>query len=92
MEKEGRTEELAEYKKELTDALVRDLVIEVRWTGDAEIDLAVKEPVDTVCWFGQPRTGAGGILRTEAVSVASVSVMSVASTAVTAGQASLVSQ
>ena len=72
MEKEGRTEELAEYKKELTDALVRDLVIEVRWTGDAEIDLAVKEPVDTVCWFGQPRTGAGGILRTEAVSAATI--------------------
>ena len=72
MEKEGRTEELAEYKKELTDALVRDLVIEVRWTGDAEIDLAIKEPVNTVCWFGQPRTGAGGILRTEAVSAATL--------------------
>ena len=72
MEKEGRTEELAEYKRELTDALVRDLVIEVRWTGDAEIDLAVKEPVNTVCWFGQPRTGAGGILRTEAVSAATL--------------------
>ena len=72
MENEGRTEELAEYKKDLAEALVRDLVIEVRWTGDAEIDLAVKEPVNTVCWFGQPRTGAGGILRTEAVSAATL--------------------
>ncbi len=72
MEKEGRTEELAEYQRELTEALVRDLVIEVRWTGDAEIDLSVKEPVNTVCWFGQPRTGAGGILRTEAVTASTL--------------------
>ena len=72
MKSEGREEELAEYQKELTEALVRDLVIEVRWTGSAEIDIAVKEPVNTVCWFAQPRTGAGGILRTEAVRASSL--------------------
>ena len=72
MKNEGREEELAEYQKELTEALVRDLVIEVRWTGDAEIDIAVKEPVNTICWFAQPRTGAGGILRTEAVRASSL--------------------
>ena len=67
MKSEGREEELAAYQKELSEALVRDIVIEVRWTGDAEIDIAVKEPVNTICWFAQPRTGAGGILRTQAV-------------------------
>lgn len=72
MKSEGREEELVEYQKELTEALVRDLVIEVRWTGDAEIDIAVKEPVNTICWFAQPRTGAGGILRTEAVRASSL--------------------
>ncbi|MGI5832431.1 MAG: hypothetical protein ACOX6D_07870 [Thermoguttaceae bacterium] len=72
MKAAGRDEELAAYEKELTEALVRDLVIEVRWSGDAEVDLAVKEPVNTVCWFAQPRTGAGGILRTEAVTAATL--------------------
>ena len=65
---EKRESDAADYEKQLAEALIRDMVIEVRWTGDAEIDIAVQEPVKTVCWFAQPRTGAGGILRTEAVS------------------------
>ncbi|MDO5580397.1 MAG: hypothetical protein Q4G69_04640, partial [Planctomycetia bacterium] len=60
---EGRTEEAAEFEKELAAALIRDVVVEVSWTGDAEIDVAVQEPTHSVCWFAQPRTTSGGILK-----------------------------
>ena len=67
MRAEGREEEAAAFEKELAEKLVRDVVVEVFWTGDAEIDLAVQEPANTVCWFAQPRTAGGGILRTRTV-------------------------
>ena len=65
MTAEGREAEAAEFQEELNKALVRDMVIDVIWTGDAEIDITVQEPIKTVCWFAQPRTAAGGILQTQ---------------------------
>ncbi|HVK13696.1 MAG TPA: hypothetical protein VM597_33425, partial [Gemmataceae bacterium] len=58
----------AENKKadaEKVQALVeadknRDLVIELSWEGDADLDLRVKEPVGTECSFRQPATTGGG--------------------------------
>ncbi|WP_261365093.1 VWA domain-containing protein [Anatilimnocola floriformis] len=43
-------------------AAVRDLVIMVKWTGDADIDISVDEPAGTNCSFRQPRSTSGGML------------------------------
>jgi hypothetical protein len=45
----------------LQNALARDVVIEVSWTGNADIDLIVEEPGGTVCSLQQPRTIGGGV-------------------------------
>jgi hypothetical protein len=40
----------------------RDLVIQLVWQGDADLDLEVKEPIGTVCNFMQRQTPGGGTL------------------------------
>src|SRR5262249_25279168 len=40
----------------------RDLVIQLTWQGEADLDLEVKEPVGTTCSFQQRQTMGGGIL------------------------------
>ncbi len=52
----------AAYKKQLDEALSRDVVVIVSWTGDADIDLIVEEPTKTACSFRAPRTAGGGVL------------------------------
>jgi hypothetical protein len=51
----------AEYRSQLENALSRDVVIEVTWTGDADVDLIVEEPGGTVCSLQQARTTGGGV-------------------------------
>ncbi len=58
---EGHTSDHAAYLKELQDAVVRDCVVRVSWTGDADIDVAVEEPSGTVCSASDPRTIGGGV-------------------------------
>jgi hypothetical protein len=66
-EKNSRVAE--RYQKELASATRRDCVVRVSWTGDADVDLAVKEPGGGVCWAGAPRTSGGGA-RVEALAEA----------------------
>lgn len=40
----------------------RDLVIELMWSGEADLDLKVREPIGTNCTSIQRQTAAGGIL------------------------------
>jgi tetratricopeptide (TPR) repeat protein len=40
----------------------RDLVIELQYQGDAELDMEVKEPIGTVCSYLQRQSPGGGIL------------------------------
>jgi hypothetical protein len=48
----------------------RDVVVQVTWTGDADIDLLVEEPAGTICSTRQQRTTSGGVhLGDEASSV-----------------------
>ncbi len=49
------------YQAAVTAAQSRDVVIQVSWTGDADIDLIVEEPGGTVCSVQQPRTTGGGV-------------------------------
>ncbi len=62
LEKEGRAEELTTYKTKLDEALYRDCIIKVTWTGEADVDLIVEEPGGSICSRRNPRTTAGGVL------------------------------
>ena len=61
LEKEGHDTELADYRARLKSAVVRDCVVQVSWTGDADVDFEVEEPTGSICSLGQPRTSAGGV-------------------------------
>ncbi len=62
MKSEGREAEAASFEAQLQAASLRDVIVELQWAGDAELDLAVQEPTGAVCWFAQKRTAAGGVL------------------------------
>ena len=59
---ENRNQEADEYEAAIREALQCDCVVRFEYTGDAEVDISVKEPANTICWFGSPRTFAGGVL------------------------------
>jgi hypothetical protein len=61
LQKEGRDNELTAYRARLNAATVRDCVVQVSWTGDADVDFEVEEPSGTICSFSQPRTSGGGV-------------------------------
>jgi hypothetical protein len=62
LEKAGRTTEVAAFRSAVDGALVRDVVIDLSWTGDADIDVVVEEPAGTVCSLSSPRSPSGGVL------------------------------
>jgi hypothetical protein len=59
---DGKSDEAAAFQADVDRALVRDLVVEVSWTGDADIDLLVEEPPGTVCSAAASRSTSGGVL------------------------------
>jgi hypothetical protein len=59
---EGRKAEANAYQAALDQAMVRDCVVIVSWTGDADVDMFVEEPTGTICSFRTPRTTAGGMM------------------------------
>jgi hypothetical protein len=62
LRKEKKADEARQFETALNEALIRDLVVRVSWTGQADIDLAVEEPSGSVCSLENPRTIAGGAL------------------------------
>jgi uncharacterized membrane protein YgcG len=46
----------------LNDAVARDCVVKITWTGDADVDMLIEEPSATVCSGRNPRTTAGGVM------------------------------
>jgi tetratricopeptide (TPR) repeat protein len=52
-----------ELRKVLNEQTQRDLVIELRWQGPADLDLSVTEPGGSVCSVTQKRTPGGGVLQ-----------------------------
>jgi tetratricopeptide (TPR) repeat protein len=58
---EGRDEERLAFQRKIEEAVVRDCVIRVSWTGDADVDLYVEEPSGSVCSQNEPRTSSGGV-------------------------------
>lgn len=62
LEAEGKTEEAKAFAKEMENALQRDCVVTVSWTGDADIDLFVEEPNGSLCSLMNRRSAGGGFL------------------------------
>jgi len=52
-------------RKALVEQTQRDLVIELRWQGSADLDLIVAEPTGAVCSAVTKRTSGGGVLRAD---------------------------
>jgi hypothetical protein len=61
LEQQGRTQELETYRQQLNEAGVRDCLVQVSWTGNADVDIEVEEPTGTICSTAAPRTSAGGV-------------------------------
>jgi hypothetical protein len=68
-----RTTEARQFETALNQALVRDCLVRVSWTGDADIDLMVEEPSGSICSFRAPRSTAGGLLVGESFNIADTS-------------------
>ena len=62
MNKENRAEDASAFAAQLNEALVRDCVVRVTWTGNADVDLAVEEPTASLCSTRNARTTAGGVM------------------------------
>jgi len=62
LEQAGKSEQAQGLKIALEKALVRDLQLRLEWSGDADLDLIVKEPLGTTCSFANRYTQSGGAL------------------------------
>ncbi len=62
LERKGQAADAAAFRSTIDAALVRDVVIDLSWTGDADIDVIVEEPPGTVCSLATPRSTSGGTL------------------------------
>jgi hypothetical protein len=50
------------FQSAIDEALVRDVVFEITWNGDADIDLLVEEPSGMICSPAMTRSNGGGTL------------------------------
>jgi hypothetical protein len=58
----GQDDEAKAFEASINEALIRDCLVVVRWTGDADIDLIVEEPEGGICSFREPHSQAGGLM------------------------------
>jgi hypothetical protein len=58
---EGQSAERDAYLKNLQQAVIRDCVVQVSWTGSADLDISVQEPAGSICSVSEPRTSGGGV-------------------------------
>jgi tetratricopeptide (TPR) repeat protein len=68
LKKEKRQAEADQMVASVQQSRERDLVIRLRWQGNADLDLQVKEPIGTVCSFQQRQTAGGGTLMGDTLS------------------------
>ena len=62
MKANKQDKEAEAFQAELDQAVARDCVVAVHWTGDADVDLMVEEPSGAVCSLRNPRTAGGGVM------------------------------
>jgi hypothetical protein len=68
LRQDGRTDEADRFEEACKQAMQRDCVVVVRWTGDADIDLMVVEPSGSICSLQAPRTIGGGVISGDSTS------------------------
>ncbi len=62
LRQQNRAREADAFQAEIDKAKIRDCLVKVTWTGDADVDILVQEPSGTVCSFRNPRTTGGGVI------------------------------
>ncbi len=62
LEKRGDQEQAKLVEESLRAALRRDLQIRLTWSGEADLDLIIHEPLGTICSFDERYTAGGGAL------------------------------
>ena len=62
LDAEGKAEDAKAFEQEMELALQRDCVVNVSWTGDADIDLFVEEPNGSLCSMRNQRSAGGGFI------------------------------
>ncbi|HEY2881955.1 MAG TPA: hypothetical protein VGJ15_05965 [Pirellulales bacterium] len=60
---DGSTAKSDDFRAALDKAAQRDCRVEVRWNGNADVDLTVEEPTGAVCSFQNPRSAGGGVMQ-----------------------------
>jgi hypothetical protein len=60
-----RTKEADRFEAAINEALARDCLVVVSWTGEADVDLMVREPAGTVCSLRDWRTTSGGLVQND---------------------------
>lgn len=50
------------FQSEVNEALARDVIVKVSWSGESDIDLIVEEPGGTICSLQEPRSVGGGVV------------------------------
>jgi len=62
LEASNRPEESKKLRAAVREKRQRDLIIKLSWQGQADLDLKVKEPTNSVCWALNRMTVGGGTL------------------------------
>ncbi len=62
LRREEKPDEADKVAREFHEAQTRDLVILLRWQGNADLDVVVEEPTGTICSLQHPQSPAGGVL------------------------------
>ena len=55
-------EQAEAFRTAVQQAITRDCLVKISWTGDADVDVMVEEPAGTVCSLRNARTTSGGVL------------------------------
>ncbi len=61
----GRAADADKINKGLTQSKSRDLLVEVRWQGQGDVDMSVAEPSGSTASATAKRTSGGGVLRSD---------------------------
>ena len=65
----GRIVEAKAFEEAIKSSLMRDIVVRINWTGDADLDIRVREPAGTICSLSEPQSIGGGVLLGDTSSV-----------------------
>jgi len=61
LQKAKETTKALAFVQEVKQARLRDVMVRVVWTGDADVDVSVEEPTGSICDNSNPRTLGGGL-------------------------------